>query len=235
MEPPRGPRGALAMNAKHGCAAACALLLGYLNAAAVPVVYTDKAAWRAALGKAPVVAADPAGVAGELGLVTDLGEFTLVVEGQARGNGTVPPLFPRIDPPGPLELFIVAAENSFVRFEDFDRGGLLGFAADWTTTLTGDLLRLFVNGLTIEFEDYFARPGDGFLGIVDAAAPVTTLRLGVANLTSNGEYFTLSDIQIAAIPEPGTLSLSVAAIFALGAVSRLNATRIRQPGDRNRA
>lgn len=179
-----------------------ALLFGPISAFAVPIVYTSEASWLTALGGAAVTTEDfsssPSGVlaAG----TTDLGLFDVTITSNAEGQIGV---FSEI-----LNGDIDADSTLSMVFSNFDVTPLIGFAGDWGSTTTGDLLTITINGTTIQFDNFLAGSGDGFLGFIDTDS-FTSLTFGTEGTTTFGEFFTLDNVQVAtsSVPEPGILAL----------------------------
>lgn len=98
-------------------------------------------------------------------------------------------------------------------------GPVNGAGADFTSTLTGDLLTLTVNGNTFLFRDHFTAPGNGFFGII-SGTPFTSFSFGAENLTANGEGFNMDDLTFGTVlsvaaPEPGSLAMAMLPLLGI--------------------
>lgn len=103
------------------------------------------------------------------------------------------------------------------------RSPVIGFGADFVGTLTAGLLTLTIGADTVEFDDFLTGDGDGFLGFV-ADAPFHKARFRQED-PSNNEQFGLDNLSfapvVAAVPEPSTLALSgTAALLGLACALR---------------
>lgn len=190
------------------------------EAAAAPIVYTNQATFTAALAGTTIstedFSASPLGVIG--GGTTDLGLFSVTIDQN-------PDLFTAIVDGGSIngtrQLNGDLDEGGVVfNLSNFSPSPIVAFGGTWTSTTTGDLLTITVNGTTFQFDNHLAFPGNGFLGIIDFAG-FTTVSLGRESVTSFGEAFGLDDVQVAAaVPEPATLLLLGTGLLVAGARRR---------------
>ena len=87
---------------------------------------------------------------------------------------------------------------------------VIGFGADWATTITGGELIMTIGSDTVAFTDHFTGLGDGFLGVIATAAfssVVLDTELGTA------EQFGMDNFTFKTVAEPPPLAL-----MALGMV-----------------
>lgn len=217
------------MKRTHLSLAALFLSAAASTAQAAPIIYTTEAGWLAALGAAMVstenFASSPLGnlAAGttDIGLfnitINKAGTYTMIANG---GNVNATREYQgRFCDGNP------GCDDATAMSFGFD-APLVGFAGDWWSTISGDLLTMLVNGTTIKFSDYLTTPGTGFLGVVDSAG-FSTITFGIENRSSPfAEVFSLDNARLAsgaAIPEPATLGLLGLGLAGLGLARRRKA------------
>jgi hypothetical protein len=188
---------------------------------ALLMVYTDRAAWQAALGGTLVV--EDFNALPQASLVPGLntvGKLDIELTGAVTVNRI-------IDASG-----LLASDGSqyfhggldFVGVEPTSLITLLpglvrGFGADWTSTVTGGGLLLRAGGETVRFGDYLpGAMGNGFLGII---ADVAFARIELDTVTGAAEQFGVDNVAFGEggpflmIAEPATLALMLPGVVAL--------------------
>ena len=155
---------------------------------------------------------------------TDIGSFNVQTDtndATAAGNDNQIANAGFIDNSREFQAFIIqdgaggsGADTTFVDF--IFESPLAGFAGDYFSAITGDLLIVTVNGTALEFDKFLGGMGTGFFGVVDLMSPITSVRFTVENLTSFGEFWAVDDVRLASIPEPITLALLTLGLFVLG-------------------
>ena len=204
-----------------------ACLLGFSVAAnATPIAYTSEADWLAALGSNAVIQVEnfessPVGV--YTPGPTDIGLFSVQTDTNdptAASNRNQIAASGFVNGSHEFQAFIIQdgvggslADTSFVDLM-FDTP-FAGFGGDFFSTITGDLLLVTVNGVAFEFDNFLGGMGNGFFGIVDLMAPITSIRFTVENPADFGEFWAVDEVQLAAIPEPDTLALLALALSGL--------------------
>jgi hypothetical protein len=196
------------------------ILIGTVKA--VPVVYTTEATWLTAVTGSTVITEDfessPIGIL-SVG-TTDIGEFDITIDvsdssTNIHGGG-------HVNGSREFDGFISLGGTTSIEFSGFDTSPIIGFAGDWVSTITGNLLtmEMDVNGTIIKFSDHFTSPGTGFLGVVDTVA-FSSVAFDVENLTSFGEFFSVDNVRLASVPEPSTmLLLGIGLVGLVGSARR---------------
>ena len=192
-----------------------ALLIGPATALAVPIVYTTEASWLTALGGATVTSENfEASPLGNLAVgTTDVGLFDISITSNAEGQIGIAG-GGNINGSRQFNGDIDSDSTLSMNFSNFGISPLSAFAGEWASTTSGDLLTLSVNGSLIEFDNYLAGAGNGFLGFIDTDG-FTSMTFGTEGTTSFGEFFNLDNVQVASVPEPGTLFLLAAGLLGL--------------------
>ena len=203
-----------------------ALMAAGPASAAVITVYTNQAAWEAAVGGMfetetfdglPVTTPLAANTTHALGLVEfeypgapdigsyddDLPAITGDPDREFQGSVYQATWGGGDTKPGPHEFTF-----------PYD---VMAFGADFRTTTSGAMLTATMAGETIAFDDYLADPGTGFLGVV-SDTPFTTVVFDADGGGYTNEQFYMDDLSFSNIPEPATLSLL--GLGALGLVRR---------------
>ena len=203
-------------------------LLEFVGTAnATPVAFTNEANWFNALGGNAIIqveyfASSPLGA--YTPGPTDIGLFSVQTDTNdpmAADNANQIADAGFVNNSRELQAFIIQdgvggneADTTFVDF--IFESPVAGFAGDYFSAITGDLLIVTVNGTALEFDNFLGGMGNGFFGVVDLMSPITSVRFTVENLTSFGEFWAVDDVRLVSIPEPLTLVLLTLGLFALG-------------------
>jgi hypothetical protein len=200
------------------------LLVFAETADAVPMAFTSEADWLTALGGGAVIQMEDF-EASPLGVYapgpTDVGLFSVRTDTNdptATDNDNAIVDLGFVNGSRELQAFIIQdgvgggeADTTFVDF--IFETPLTGFAGDFFSAITGDLLVVSVNGASFEFDDFLGGIGNGFFGVVDLMAPIASIQFTVENLSDFGEFWAVDDVRLASVAEPATLAL-----LALGLV-----------------
>jgi hypothetical protein len=167
------------------------------SASAAPVIFTNQAAWSAAILSVDATATsgledfNGAAVTGGTGLGAGPhsyggGDFSITLNNIGNGGSMTGVINPgEFDGTNAFEMRAVHDSSDFELFPGFFVQGegfesldgvfatsVLGFGADFNSTTTNDGLSIEVNGITIKLHDYYPdstlADGDGFLGVVDS-------------------------------------------------------------------
>jgi hypothetical protein len=169
----------------------------FLNSASAAVeVFTDQALWEARVAAAAVTQCisidDFSGP--DIPLITgttDVGLFGVTTDVGSLDHGQIGGIFKgRIYSP-------LSGTPAVMNFHSFDNAPIIAIAGNWTTTATGALLTVTINGQLIKFRDHLGgHPcGTGFLGFVDEDVGITALVFGVEGSDeASNEYFELDDL-----------------------------------------
>ena len=96
--------------------------------------------------------------------------------------------------------------NTELRF-DFDQP-VFGFGADFGAALTSDFLTLTINGELYELDDFLTSEGNGFFGVVSDQS-FESVSFGRENPSPSGKFFSIDNVWIANVPEPGCGLLTI--------------------------
>jgi hypothetical protein len=204
-------------------AAALFGLLATTPADAAVTVYTDQAAWLAAVSG--VISENfESSPLGELAPgTTDIGAFSITID-QNFGDVAIVDNG-NINGSRQFHGLLASDGTTILDFSEFG-SSIFGFAGTWNSTTTNDRLTVTIAGTTIEFDDHLPGNGSGFLGFV-STDPFSILQFRTETVTSDGEAFDLDDVLIATglasttpIPEPGTMGLLATSLLGLGLLRR---------------
>lgn len=198
-------------------------------ARAVPIVFTDLAAWQAAVAAVPMSNTriedfESATVGPLVPGTNDIGRFNVTIDNNDEGDV-------RIRNSGSVNgtrEFRGDLDNDGTMMLQFSFPILFGFAGDWDSTTSGDSLTMTINGDEIRFEDFLSGDGDGFLGVIDLDG-FSQIDFGRLSETSVGEAFSLDNARLARVPETGASWMLLG--FSLVALSGLSAVLRRMAGD----
>lgn len=197
-------------------------------------VFTDRAAWLAAVGVAQTEDFESAPVGSILSGTTNLGLVSLTTDrysefydlpriqdgGEVNGTRELRGYITNPDDPE------ISGEPGFgPNFMTFSFGSpVTAWGGDFASATSGALLTVETAGTVYQMSDFLSAPGTGFFGIV-SSTPFSTITLGKAN-PLQGEEFSLDNLSFsgasAAAPEPGTLTL------LLGTLSPFVVARIQR-------
>jgi hypothetical protein len=210
---------------------AISLVLSIISSASATVqVFTDRAAWEAALGL-------PSGGGINTGFESDspqllfpgtvaLNDFDLSIEGSPNTLNQItccestPPIVGHY-----LNGFITNGIDigpQTVTFE-FDQP-LSGFGADFDQA-NNNGMGMLVNGTLVDFRTLLGPAATnmdfGFIGVVDTMTPITSATLQMTGgLPNQGEFFRMDNVSLAAVPEPTSLSLVFMGLIAMFGLCR---------------
>jgi hypothetical protein len=211
-------------------AAGILMLLAAVKPTQAFTLYTDRAAWEAAVGHFITetfdtnIANDPVITFGNGTRSTGINPFstgiTIFMTNRVQ-NGSY---WGRVDS---SKDFPKKDEKRFEEIRWLFPTPVFAFGADWLQAANGSGLTLSGNfdslGVeTISFFEELGFPGDGFLGIV-GTAPFSELVFREENPVVSGvgdEFFYADNLSIAAVPEPTTIAGLVAAGAGMIAMRR---------------
>lgn len=196
--------------------------LAYAPAKAV-MVFSDRTAWEAALGGAPLV---------QDNFDVDITNAQSIVLASGVQSTSSRPEFDnnnvtggRYD--GDVELFDGASGAETISW--LFPISINAFGADWMSTTSGDLLQITGNfdgsgNQTVKFSDFLTGNGDGFLGLIGDSL-FQQITFSSETLTVSGERFQADNLAFAAVPLPATFPLLAGAIALLGIAARRSRPR----------
>ncbi|PWJ16253.1 hypothetical protein [Jannaschia seohaensis] len=194
------------MNVTIFAATAAALVLAGSMASAVPVAFTDLAAWTSANSSRATSVEDlEAATVGNIpGLSVDLGLFTSTLAASSVVHEI------ELDdtlPTKALEVYLSANQGTTMTWDDFDVGPVFGIGMD-IGSLDANGITITVNGTPL----FFSGSNPSFIGVTDTA-PIQSLVF-----SSQNEQFDVDNIRFATatIPLPAGIACLLGALGLLG-------------------
>jgi hypothetical protein len=191
------------------------------KADAAVATFTTLAGWQAAAGAATLETfnATPTGPLAPGS--NDIGAFSVFLDANGQDLNA-------INASGFLSLYVdevgSLSRGGFVVRFDFDTP-LIGFAASWASTTSGDRATISLAGSTFQF-DNFLPSGGGFLGFV-STVPFSSVSFAheSASLGTDGEGFALDNARLAtgitaAVSEPSAIAMLCLGLIGAGAMRR---------------
>lgn len=191
------------------------LLFGPVTAFSAVTVYTNEAAWLAATSGSISTENFESSPLGALSAgTTDIGSFDITIDNNNEGqiaivNGG------SINGSRQFNGDVDTDSTLSVDFSNFSASPLYAFAGEWASTTSGDLLTVNINGQVVQFDNYLAGTGNGFLGFIDTDG-FTSMTFGTEGTTAFGEFFSLDNVQFASASVPEASSIYLLAFGLLG-------------------
>lgn len=176
------------------------------------MIFTDRGAWEAALGGAPIVTEDFNDITPfvfGVGETLDTGNLQITRDGEPNGSDGALEIEPggnfgTIDGTTFLSGETGVEPHERVEFR-FNGASVLAFGADFTSPFSGDGIALSIGGDTVNI-DTIAGFGTGFFGVIsDSSFDLATI-VGTDEPISFQELWSADNVSYA-IPAPGAMTL----------------------------
>lgn len=185
------------MNAKLAAVIFLSVAMPATSTCAAVTVYTSRAAWEIAVANNFVTENFNSLTTGPLSSgLNSAGLFDIRVNGLVSGNQFT------------SGLFAGETSSQFGRTQDFVfPSAVSGFGGDWLLATTSAHLTVTINDETIQFDNYLAGNGNGFLGFV-SSSPFAEARFDDEGHSGNEQYL-LDNLSFATVPEPAAGALMI--------------------------